>query len=116
MSERRVVVSIGVTYQTPHAKLASVPGMIRGIIRAEPEARFDRAHFKSYDDSALTFEVVYHILDPDYNRFMDVQQRINVALFQRFELEGIDFAYPTRTVYVRPAPAGPTAQAAYSPG
>jgi small-conductance mechanosensitive channel len=112
MAERRVVFSIGVTYQTPHARLASIPGLIREIICGEPGARFDRAHFKSYDDSALMFEVVYFVLDPDYNRFMDIQQRINFALFRRFELEGIEFAYPTRTVYVRPELAGPAAQAA----
>jgi small-conductance mechanosensitive channel len=101
MSERRVAFSIGVTYQTPRASLASIPGLIREIICADSGVRFDRAHFKSYDDSALTFEAVYFVLDPDYNRFMDIQQRINFGLFERFAQEGIEFAYPTRTVYLR---------------
>ena len=33
--------------------------------------------------------------------FMDIQQAINLALFRRFEEEGIEFAFPTRTVHVR---------------
>lgn len=112
MAERRVVFTFGVTYQTPYSALASIPGTLREIIAADPDARFDRAHFRSYDDSALTFEVVYLVLDPDYNRFMDIQQRINFALFQRFEREGIQFAYPTRTVYVRPEPKADAREAA----
>ena len=107
MSERRVAFSIGVTYQTPHARLASIPGLIRAVICAECGVRLDRAHFKSYDDSALTFEVVYFVLDPDFNLFMDIQERINFGLFERFALEGIEFAYPTRTLYVRHEGAGP---------
>jgi small-conductance mechanosensitive channel len=73
--------------------------------------RFDRAHFKSYDDSALTFEIVYYVLDPDYNRYMDTQQRINLEIYRRFEREGIEFAYPTRTVYLRSEPAEGEGQA-----
>jgi small-conductance mechanosensitive channel len=46
MAERRIVFSLGVTYQTSEEQLASIPGMLRGIIAAEPGVRFDRAHFK----------------------------------------------------------------------
>jgi small-conductance mechanosensitive channel len=31
---------------------------------------------------------------------MDIQQAINLAIFKKFEEEGIQFAYPTRTVYL----------------
>jgi small-conductance mechanosensitive channel len=105
MAERRVVFGLGVTYQTSEEQLASIPGTLRGIITAEPGVRFDRAHFKEYGDSALTFEVVYFVLDPDYNTYMDTQERINFAIFRRFAGDGIDFAYPTRTVHLHPAGA-----------
>jgi small-conductance mechanosensitive channel len=77
MSERRVLFTVGVTYQTSADQLAAIP------------------------DSALTFEIVYYVLDPDYNRYMDTQQRVNLDIFRRFEGAGIEFAYPTRTVYLR---------------
>jgi small-conductance mechanosensitive channel len=64
-------------------------------------ARFDRAHFKAFGDSSLNFEVVYYVLAPDYNVYMDLQQTINLELYRRFDEQGIEFAYPTRTLYVR---------------
>ena len=102
MFERRIVFSLGVTYQTPYEKLAAIPEMIREIVEAQEMARFDRAHFKAYGDFALMFEIVYYVLVPDYNVYMDIQQAINLAIYERFEKEGIDFAYPTQTLYVSP--------------
>jgi small-conductance mechanosensitive channel len=100
MSERRVVFAVGVVYQIPYEKLTQVSGMLREIVDAQEHARFDRAHFKSYGDFALNFEIVYYVQVPDYNVYMDTQQAINLAIFRRFQEEGIEFAYPTQTVYV----------------
>jgi small-conductance mechanosensitive channel len=110
MAERRVLFGFGVVYQTPAAKLERVPALVREIVESQPKTRFDRAHFKEYGDSSLNFEVVYHVLDPDYNAYMDIQQAINLAIFRRFQEEGIEFAYPTRTLYlgnVTPVPVRP---------
>ncbi len=103
MTERRVVFGFGVVYRTPPDKLERIPAMVRDAIGAQPKTRFDRAHFKEYGDSALVFEAVYYVLDPDYNTYMDTQQAVNLALFRRFQAESIDFAYPTRTLYLHPA-------------
>ena len=104
MFERRVVFAIGVVYQTAHATLERIPALVRSIVEQQPKTRFDRAHFKEYGDSALVFEVVYFVLDPDYNIYMDIQQAVNLAIFRRFQEEGIEFAYPTRTLHVYPSP------------
>jgi small-conductance mechanosensitive channel len=106
MVERRVRFGFGVTYQTPAAQLERIPKMVREMIEAQPQARFDRAHFKEFGDSSLDFEVVYFVLDREFNTYMDIQQAINLALVRRFEAEGIEFAYPTRTLHVdRTVPA-----------
>jgi small-conductance mechanosensitive channel len=39
-------------------------------------------------------------MDPDYNLYMDIQQKINFEIKESFEKEGIEFAYPTRTIFV----------------
>ena len=108
MYERRVVFSIGVTYQTAADKLEAIAGMIREIVASQDEVRFDRSHFKNFGDSALVFETVYYVLTPDYNRYMDIQQSINLALYRVFAKEGLEFAYPTQTIYLEKADADPS--------
>ncbi len=100
MYERRVVFTLGVTYQTPYEKLEKIPGMIREIVEAQTQVRFDRAHFKTYGDSSLNFEIVYWVQNADYNVYMDIHQAINLAIFKKFAEEGIDFAYPTQTIFL----------------
>ena len=100
MQERRVVFSFGVVYSTAAGKLKTIPQVVRDIIESMEEARFDRAHFKDFGDFSLNFEVVYYVLSADYNVYMDKQQSINLRLFELFEKEKIEFAFPTRTLFV----------------
>ncbi len=101
MYERRVVFSIGITYDTSLEKIVALPGMLRQIVSSKDLVRFDRAHFKGYGDSALEFEIVYWMQDPDYGLYMDTQQAINLEILYQFEREGIQFAYPTQTIQVQ---------------
>ena len=103
MFERRVVFSIGVTYDTPREKLRRIPEIIREAIEAEDMTRFDRSHFMKYGDYSLQFETVYYVLSPDYNLYMDRQQAIYFAIHEAFERESIEFAYPTQTLFVTQA-------------
>lgn len=104
MQERRVQFEFGVAYETALEDIEQIPRMVEEIVRAnEPDVRFERAHFKAYGESALQFEVVYYVLDPDHNKYMDIQQAINQTLLRRFRERDISFAYPTRTLYVTQA-------------
>ncbi|WP_245586259.1 mechanosensitive ion channel family protein [Solimonas soli] len=100
MRERRVVFKFGILYETPVAKLEKIADQVREIVVAQPTVRFDRAHFASFGESSYDFEVVYWMLDPDFNKYMDTQQAINLAMVRKFEAEGIGFAYPTRMLHV----------------
>jgi small-conductance mechanosensitive channel len=100
MQERRIVFRIGVTYQTPRAVVERIPGILREAITSQEKVRFDRAHFAGFGDSSLDFEAVYFMLVPDYLPYMDTQQAINLKIMERFEEEGVEFAYPTRTVFL----------------
>jgi small-conductance mechanosensitive channel len=100
MDQRRVVFEFGIIYQTSNEILHSIAERVKKIINNIERTRFDRAHFKNFGDSSLNFEVVYYVLSPDFNIYMDIQQSINLELHRQFEKDGIDFAYPTRTIYM----------------
>ncbi len=100
MFERRITFPFGVVYQTSPDVLEGIPQTVRGIIEELPDVRFDRCHFKSFGDFSLDFETVYYVLSPDYNLYMDRQQSINLGIARAFEAQGIEFAYPTQTVFL----------------
>lgn len=100
MLERRVECSVGVVYQTPLETLKRIPGMIREIIESVERTRFERAHFKEFGASSLNVEIVYWVLSPDYQDYMNIHEAINFSIYERFQREHIEFAYPTQTIYI----------------
>jgi len=70
--------------------------MVREIVTAQPSTRFDRCHFMQYGEYALRFEVVYFVTVPDYSVYADTLQTVNLAILERFEKMGIEFAFPAR--------------------
>jgi small-conductance mechanosensitive channel len=100
MGERRVVFKIGVTYNTPLEKLQKIPQVIKKIIEKINNTRFDRVHFSSYGDFSLNYEIVYYVLSGDYNIYMDINQEINFKIYEAFDKEKIEFAFPTQTLFL----------------
>jgi small-conductance mechanosensitive channel len=100
MEKRRIVFNLGVTYQTPPDQLREIPGIIRKIITEQNDAQIDRCHFATYGDFSLNFETVYYVTEPDYAKYMDIQESINLQIFEAFSERKIDFAYPTQTLFL----------------
>ncbi len=99
MYERRALMNIDITYDTPPKVIEQIPAMMKEIVEAQKSVRFERSHFAGFEESALRIETVYFVLDPDYTRFMDVQQAVNLEVLRRFTAQGIKFAFPTSTVH-----------------
>jgi len=102
MEERRIVFKFGVTYSTSPAQAEAIPQIVRRLVESNDKLRFDRAHFQGFGDSSLDYEVVYIVKEPDYNVYMDAQQTLNLQLMRELAALGVDFAFPTRTVYLGP--------------
>ena len=100
MSERRVVLGFGVVYATPPETLEAINAMVRGAVEAQPNVRFDRCHMFRFGASSQDFEAVYYINSPDYNAHMDTQQAVHLAIARAFRDKGIEFAFPTQTLYL----------------
>lgn len=100
MEKRRVVFTLGVIYQTTAAQLAEIPAIVKNIIQSQADTIFDRGNFASFGDSSLNFEFVYYVNSPDYSKYMNIQENINLKIFEEFEKRKIEFAYPTQTIFV----------------
>jgi small-conductance mechanosensitive channel len=100
LQRRRITFQLGVIYQTPADKLKIIPEIVKQIIVDHSDAEFDRGHFKAFGDFSLNFEFVYYVLSSEYSIYMDIQQAINFKIFEKFEEEGIEFAYPTQTLFM----------------
>ena len=100
MPSRRLLYRIGVTYDTSLELMEKVPALISSIVSSTEHATFNRCHFVEFADSSLNFELVYYIDTRDYVVAMDAQQYINLGIMKLFEQNGIEFAFPTQTIYV----------------
>lgn len=98
MDQRRIDFKFGITYNTPQDKVREVAALVRRIVEGIADTRFDRAHFLAFDNYQLTFEVVYFVLSSDYNKYMDIQQDINLGLLQGMRELDVQFAFPTQSV------------------
>ena len=99
MQQRRMIYSIGVTYQTTADQIQSIPTTIQTIIENINHTIFNRCHFTTFGDYSLNFEIVYYIDNRDYTLAMDIQQSINLSIMRKFEEQGIEFAFPSQTLY-----------------
>jgi small-conductance mechanosensitive channel len=100
MSERRVEFWVGAGYQTPYAKVELVPSILREIISGNENVRLERANFKEFGESSLTFECVYFVKSLSYNLYLDIQESINLQILRRFQEEEIELTKPNRMLYV----------------
>jgi len=101
MEERRVLTTVGLTYDTSVETMRTIPDMIKKIVEQQDGVRFGRAHFRSFGGSALEIEFVYFVLSNDYDVYMNVQQAINFEIMEMFARERVEFAFPTQTVHVK---------------
>lgn len=101
LKERRALFTIGVLYETPTDTLRKIPSIIKDIITSVSKARFDRVHFREFADSSLNYEISFYVESSEYQVFLDVQQEVSMQIMEVFAKEGIDFAYPTQTLYIQ---------------
>lgn len=96
MEERRVVFSLTTHFGAPVETLEEFPRFMQSTIDGIGRTRFDRSHLAEMTEMGPRFETVYYVLSPDYNVYMDIQQRILVSAARWFERNGLQFAHPSR--------------------
>jgi len=99
------VMEIGVTYDTGPEKLQRAVEIIRQMLDARsdhfPDDMPARVYFSEFGASSLNIVVYYWYTPPDWWDYLAFNHDFNVELLRRFNEEGIEFAFPTQTVYVK---------------
>jgi small-conductance mechanosensitive channel len=101
MPERRALLMLGVTYETPRDRLERIPALVEAAVTSVPATRFVFCSFQNFGDYALQFQVTYYVQLQDGVKFFDVVSAVNYRVHATFAEHGIEFAYPTQTLHLR---------------
>jgi small-conductance mechanosensitive channel len=105
LNRRRHVLTIGVVYQTPPEVCAEIPAMIKEIVEAQAKCKLVRCGMTGFGASSLDYEAQFDVLSEVYDEVFEARSAVCIAILQRFNAEGIEFAYPTQTSFTA-APDG----------
>ena len=107
----RRVMNLTITYDTPREKILEALHIVKGILE-EPGIREPihgkvkadelppRVFFNNYNADSLNIFAVYWYMPPEYWDYMEHGQRVNLRIFEEFAKAGIEFAFPTQTLYL----------------
>jgi len=107
----RRILNVTITYDTPREKIEEAVQIIRDLFEEDgirepihPVIGRDefppRAYFNDYNSDSLNIFVIYWYAPPAWWDYLDHAQRFNLRLLEEFERAGIEFAFPTRTLYL----------------
>jgi MscS family membrane protein len=97
----KTVMNIGVTYDTPARKVERAMEIIDAIYRPHPKTADLIISFNKFESSSLNILVVHWWDSTDFKEYLLNFQKLNLELKRRFDEEGINFAFPSQTVYLR---------------
>ena len=101
MKNRRQRISIWVTYDTWIKKLKIIPEIIKDIISQQKDVEYERCYLEKMWDFSINFLMSYNILNPDYQKSLEINEKIYLELIEKFDKEWIEFAFPSQTIYVK---------------
>jgi MscS family membrane protein len=102
--------TVTVTYDTSYEKVQSGLEILREIFKNHPSTEDYWVYFKEFGSHSLNILVIHWCKHTQYQQFLEATEEINLEIKRRFQEKGIEFAFPTQTLYLRPENQGlPTA-------
>ena len=101
----RRVLNATVTYDTPPDKMARAVEIVRDMLQARsdhfPPDHPGRVYFSDFNAASLNIVIYYWFTPPDWWEYNAFSHDFNMELLRRFNDEGIEFAFPTQTLYLK---------------
>lgn len=107
----RRIMNVTITYDTPREKIEQAVQILRDVLEEEDlrgpiHATIDgnefppRVYFNNYNADSLNIIMIYWFAPPAYWDYLEHAQKLNLRIFEEFEKAGIEFAFPTQTLYL----------------
>jgi MscS family membrane protein len=97
----RTLMNVGITYDTPTEKVKRALQILEEVYRSNPMTLDVWISFNKFADSALNIQIIHWWNSTDYKIYLAGMQEFNLRIKERFDQEGIDFAFPTQTLHVK---------------
>ncbi|MFC1891978.1 mechanosensitive ion channel family protein [Thermodesulfobacteriota bacterium] len=97
------IANITITYDTPPEKVDKAIEILKELLENHEGMHEDfppRVFFNNFNSDSLNLLVMYWYHPPEYWDYMAYSEKINKEILYRFNEEGIDFAFPSQTVYL----------------
>jgi len=101
-SKRRIKMRIGITYSTTPAQMQRAIEGIETILKEHPgvDQSFSLVKFDEFADSSLSIFLYYFSSSTNWAKYLQVRQEVNMKIMQLLENLGLEFAFPSRTLYL----------------
>lgn len=99
----KTVMNLGLTYDTPPEKMALALAILREVFanhEGMDEKLPARIYFTEFKDYSLNIQVIVWYHPGDYFKNLEFLNASNLTILQRFNAEGLEFAFPTNTTYL----------------
>ena len=108
MPQRRVDLSIGLTYDTSPEAMEAILVDFREILKNDSDVHqeFFLANFSGYGAFSLDITIIYFANDPNFAKALELRERINLKIMRAVNARGLSFAFPTQTLHVATLPSG----------
>ncbi len=93
--------NIGLTYDTSTEKIKRAIALLSDIYRAHPLTGDLLVSFNRFADSSLNILVVHFAKTSDVREYLAAMQDLNLKVKEQFDKEGISFAFPSQTLYLK---------------
>ncbi len=100
ITQRRVEITVGLTYDTNADQLEEIVEEIRRIVKAEDAVDQDSVvvQFTNFGASSLDIWLLFMTKTGDFVPHLQARQRISLAIMRAVEQRGLSFAFPTQTL------------------
>lgn len=99
--KRRILETFGVTYDTSDEKLKRAIEIIEEVLNSNSDIYSDYVVFlDTLADSSINIKVSAYVKTNNYVKYLKIKEIILLNVIKRFREEGIDFAFPSRTLYM----------------